>query len=576
MTGAFWRSVLVATVFAIHPLRVESVAWVTERKDVLSGLFFVLTLGAYTAYARRAISRPFHALRYGLVLMLFAFGLLSKSMLVTVPVVLLLLDFWPLGRIGSADRANLRCLFIEKLPFFALALLFSIIQLVAARDGILSVNELPMSARFANALISYGTYIVQTFYPAGLAAFYPHAAGAVSLGQAALALAGVVAVSIAAWIYRKERPWIAVGWLWYLVMLLPVIGIIQSGELARADRYTYLPQIGLLIALVWTIAEGFARTARGRVALATVAIAAITGLAVTAHRQTSRWRDTETLWRHALSVTAGNYIAHDNLGRALMMKQRKAEAIVEHRRALEINPRYAIAANNAGLLLQDGGQLDEALSYFEQAISADPQYALAHHNLGNALFAAGRIDDAIAHQRRALEILPQFSRAECNLGIAYQRTGRVATAITHYERAIKIDPSFAGAYGNLGSALVLTGRLREAMPHLTRALALAPDVPTLQNNLAWVLATSTDVELRDGARAVELASKAVAGTSWDDPMCLMTLGAAYAETGHFSDALETARKALSIAEARTNRALADTLRGHIRIYEANEPVRTAR
>ena len=604
MTAFLWRSAFIAAVFAIHPLRVESVAWVTERKDVLSGVFFLLTLAAYLRYVRQ----PRAPARYVTVAVLFSLGLMSKSMLVTLPFILLLLDYWPLGRFGHLTRPSCSPwpLFREKIPLFAIAALCSVIQLLVNQEGLIPTEKLPLLIRVTNAIVSCVAYIGQIFHPVNLAAFYPHPENTLSLWQTTPASALLVAISACAIALRKTRPYLLVGSLWYFGMLIPVIGLVQSGELARADRYTYLPHIGLYLALTWAVADIFNNLRRRNLILGAVSCIVISALVLAAHRQTSHWRDSETLWRHALAVTSNNAVAHEYLGIALDLSKRNPEAIVHHQQAIAIKPDYAVARNNLAPDLLAIGQISEAIAHLQKALLSKPNYASAYNNLGNAFLQSGEFDEAIVHYRKAIEIRPGYSTAEANLGLALIQTGRLANAISHLERAIAIQPNYAKAQANLGITLLQTGRAHEAIEHLqiavaydpdndathsalgrafllsgsprhaiahfTRALEIVPGSFATQNELAWILATHPDADLRDGARAVDLAQQASRSPDGGaNPAILRTLAASYAEAGRFSEAIETATKALQSAEAQADTALRESLRAQLTLYQAGTP-----
>jgi tetratricopeptide (TPR) repeat protein len=630
MTGAFWRSAFVAAVFAIHPLRVESVAWVAERKDVLSGLFFMLTIGAYVRYARR----PWSPVRYGLVVLLFAMGLMCKPMLVTLPLVLLLLDYWPLQRVESAGE-----LVLEKLPLLALSAVVCVVTLLAQTGAIQPTETVALPLRFGNALVTCMVYLGQMVYPAGLAAFYPYPHNglpACEVGLAGILLAGLSAVALGR---RRKQPWLLVGWLWYLVMLLPVMGIIQEGVQPHADRYTYLPQIGIYVALTWLAAEWGAKWQAGRVALGGLMTAVLTVFMVCAWKQTTYWRNTETLWNHTLGCTTGNYVAHlnlgaahlkkgsvdeaiahyqeavqiaphyveahNNLGIALYQKGRVDDAITHFQKALQINPDNAEAHDNLGIALLQKGGLDEAITQFQKAVQLKPDSAEFHFNLGNTFLQKGKQDEAISHFQSALQIKPDYVDAHYNLAIVlrqrrrvdeaiiqYQEAlqtkpdypdarvslgnlllqkGRVDEAITQYQKALQSKPDNAKAENNLGNALLQKGSVGGAITHFQKALQLEPAQPTVQNNLAWLLATCSEPSLRDGAKAVELARQANALTGGENPVVLRTLAAAFAEAGRFSEAVESARRALPLAGAQSNTTLAGQLQSELKLYQAGSP-----
>jgi tetratricopeptide (TPR) repeat protein len=399
MTGALWRSAFVAAVFAIHPLRAESVAWVSERKDVLSGLFFVLTLCGYVVYVRTR-SRG----RYALALLCFALGLMCKPMLVTLPLVLLLLDGWPLQRKESAAR-----LFAEKLPFFALSAVLCVVTLFAQRQAIQMGGSSPLPSRMVNSLASTVIYLKQMFWPAGLAAFYPF--GSQELGWVVFdGVFVVVCTGVAIWL-RRRQPWLIVGWAWYLVMLLPVLGIIQVAGQAHADRYTYLPQIGIAIALVWMVAQWRIN----RVAAGIGAAIVLTALAACAGRQVGYWRNSQTLWTHTLACTQDNYVAHYGLGEDLGDQGRTDEAMSQFQLALDINPQCPQAAYGMGNALMLKGDTDRAIAEYQTAIQAQPDHYKAYNNLGNAFMHIGKVAEAISCFKKALEIQPGSATAQKNL-----------------------------------------------------------------------------------------------------------------------------------------------------------------
>ena len=444
MTGALGRSALVAAVFAIHPLRAESVAWVAERKDVLSAVFFMLTIGAYLHYARQPSAR-----RYLLVVLFFALGLMAKPMLVTLPVLLVLLDYWPLRRIQNGISGWWRMI-AEKIPLLLLSLLSAVATLVAQRTTWNYTEELPVSWRIGNALLSYVAYLGQTIWPARLAVFYPHAADHLSLWKIALAVLLLAGITALAFVWRKRRPYLIVGLLWYLVALLPVVGYIQVGMQGRADRYTYLPQIGLCIALIWALDDWSLHSKKRRLIFVGAALVAITALVWQARIQTSYWSSTESLWKHAVEVTANNDVAHYNVA-ALLLKR---------------------------------GQVDEAISHYQKALNIrsndrETHYhlsvALLHTSLGNVLAEKGRLDEALVHYRQAIELRDDFADAHSNLAALLARKGETAEAIAHYEKALAIPPEDAPSHVRLARLLLQVGRNEEAVAHYHRALELTKD-----------------------------------------------------------------------------------------------------
>jgi tetratricopeptide (TPR) repeat protein len=504
MTGTVWRSALVAAVFAIHPLRVESVAWVSERKDVLSGLFFMLTLGAYVRYVRK----PRKLIGYLMVLFLFALGLMSKPVLVTLPVVLLLLDYWPLNRFATAapltaktgladwwgNLSNTARLVLEKIPLLALSLASCIPTVLAEKPGIQTVATFPLPLRIENALVSCLIYIGQMFYPARLAVFYPYPANGLPVWEVAGALIALAAISLAVWFWRREHPYLLTGWLWYLVILIPVIGLIQVGGQARADRHTYLSQIGLYVMLVWLAAD-LADRVRYRVWVpASCAILVLGLLTWRARAQTAYWINTETLQAHTLDCTIDNPVAHNCLGLNLYDKGRVDEAIVQYQDALRISPRYDDAHDNLGNALLQKGEVGKAISEYQEALSINPGLAGAHYNLGNALRQQGRVEEAISEYQAALKLDPGMVNAWNNLGLALAQNGQVDDAIQQYRKALEIDPRNADACDNLGDALAQTGQAEPAAAEFQEALKLDPKNVEAHNNLGNLLGQAGRVD----------------------------------------------------------------------------------
>ena len=601
MTGALWQSAFVAALFAIHPLRVESVAWISERKDVLSGVFFMLTLGAYARYARSPSIG-----RYLTMSIMFALGLMSKSMLVTVPFVLLLLDYWPLERFTG--RSSTKRLIIEKIPLLALSAAGGFVTLWLQRSSVARTAELPLVSRIGNAFLSYVIYVKQMIWPVGLAVFYPHAGDQLPVLEIGLAIVLLALVSAVVIALRRKQPYFVTGWFWYLIMLLPVIGLIQVGSQAHADRYTYLPQIGLYLLLAWAITDALAsRLPRG--ILAVPASVAVIALAWCAHMQASYWRNGESLWGHALAVTSGNFMAHDGLGEQLAKRGRLDEAIDQFQKGLDIAPGYPEIETNLILALTRKGRTDEAISHLQGLLKEHPNDAQAHYSLGNALrkkgdlqgaIAAyekavsiqgsyptahyglgitldqnGQIDEAIAHYREAVKEQPNYPEAYYLLGNDLLQKARVDDAIAAYEQALKSQPTHPGVENNIGLALLQKGRPSEAIAHWRNAIALQPDSVDFLNNLAWILATFPESWIRNRDQALMLAKRANQLSGDNNPTVLRTLAAAYAENGRFTEARVIAERGLQLANAREDLALANIFEGDLSRYRINTPVRTS-
>jgi tetratricopeptide (TPR) repeat protein len=574
MTRATWRSAFVAALFAVHPLHVESVAWVSERKDVLSTAFGLLSLWAYVAYARRG-----GAGRYLLAASSLALGLMSKAMLVTLPLLFLLLDYWPLRRIRPAKGApepedpacrprSPRTLLLEKLPLLALSAAAGVITLLFQRGAgaVGSEQVLPVYLRAANAVVSYVIYLSKAFWPVDLCIHYPHpyvpGTGGTPFAEWQVAGAAALLLAISALAVRAKRaPYALVGWLWYLVGLLPAIGLIQVGTQGMADRYTYVPLIGIFIAITWGGADLAMRLGRRRGWILPVGRAAATAVLAAsiacAFFQTRHWRDSEALFEHALSVTPNNSTIHLDLGFALQLRGRIDEAIHHYRRALEVKPDYALAHLNLGSALARRGELDLAIRHLRRALEITPEFPKAHSNLGSALRAQGRLDEAIDHYRHALRFRPDNALAHVNLGNALQARGEVGPAIRHYRRALEIEPDSIPARYHLGGALRVRGENDEAIAHYHRLLELRPEHADTHNHLGGVLRSLGQVD-----QAIEHYRLALRA----DPrhaQAHYNLGNALGSEGRLDEAIPHFRRALELrpdyTEADRNLTLALTL-----------------
>ncbi len=466
MTGALWRSAFVAALFAIHPLRAESVAWVSECKDVLSGVFFMLTLWAYARYARRPKSWG----RYAMVLLWFALGLLSKPMLVTVPCLLLLLDYWPLGRLRHFSQFP-RLLW-EKIPLFVLSLLSSLATVFALRSGTNPIFSYP-----ANIPIQYFTYLAKLIYPIHLAALNPIPKGGSPPGEVAGALALLALLTAGAWLLRRRQPFLLTGWLWYLGMLLPVSGIMETGGVAYADRYTYLPQIGLGIAGAWLAAQWAGQRRSRRAILGCAAAAILCALAFAAWRQTTYWHDSVTLWTRTLEYTRDNFLAHNGLASALVDEKKLDDATVQYREALQANPLNVKAYIGLGNILSAQGRADEAYVQFHDALQIDPNDPRTHYDLACVLFQQGFMESGIAECREALRLQPTYAEAHNNLANALVQVGRPdkpstpiarpCGTIPHSSRSMTTWPMFSFSRGAPGKPSPNIARLCRAIPPMS-------------------------------------------------------------------------------------------------------------
>jgi tetratricopeptide (TPR) repeat protein len=498
MTRHPWRSAVVAALFTVHPLHVESVAWVAERKDVLSGFFWFLTIWTYLRYVERPVWT-----RYGLVIVSFACGLMAKPMIVTLPIVLLLLDAWPLERLAATARhlegqkarsrksrdnqpatpappdgwlpTSRSALAWEKAPLLALSVAMSFITLATQRNAgaVPTFDAIPIGTRMANAMVSPAVYLVKMAWPSGLAAIYPYPASA-PVWQAILAAAVLAAITIVVLRYGRRAPYLFVGWLWYLITLLPVLGLIQAGPQARADRYTYLSMVGIAIMAVWGLAHLVVRRPAAARAIAVSVCLALSLCAALAWRQVQYWRDGETLFRRALSVTSGNYVAYVGLGTVLRSQGRLDESIAAYEDAIRAAARFPEAYAGLGQTLLAADRTDAAAIALAEAVRLAPADAISHSNLGTALARAGRLDEAATAYRDALRLAPDSPAAHSGLGLTLGRQDRLDDAVREFNEAIRLNPGFADAHFNLAMVLAQHGRVGDAIPYLREASRLNP------------------------------------------------------------------------------------------------------
>jgi tetratricopeptide (TPR) repeat protein len=622
MTNRMWRSAAVAALFAWHPLHVESVAWIAERKDVLCAFFWMLTLWLYI----RQAAQPSLA-RYLFVLGSFVLCLMAKPMGVTLPFVLLLLDYWPLNRIsefaGHPPEKTLlrfkqnpwRRLVLEKVPFLALSAIACGLTLCAQELAIVSTAGLTVTQRIAHVLAAYNHYLVAMFVPRHLAVYYPYQihlpALTIACAVIVLALTTVLAIK-----NLRRRPCLMVGWLWYLGTLVPVIGLVQVGDQAWADRYTYLPLIGLFVPLVWLAFE----IIKSRVVLQSASVIVAGVLLASTSAQLSYWKDTRTLFEHADQVTPRNYMAVTMLGSLLAKEGKWDEAMKYYQTALRYQPAFPEAHFFLGNALDEQGKLDEAVAEYQKALWFRPTQEQTHIFMGIALAKQKKYDEAIAHYNAALKLNPDSAVTHNNLARIFHTLGRLDAAIEHYNAALQSDPTLALAHNNLGILLIQQGRLvegtkhlrealrlkpgnaeteynlalalnqqeqwnaaaglfteimrnhlndpkghyefavalahlkrtREAMSEYASALLIQPDFPDALGGLAWILSTDANAGFRNGIEAVKMAEQACVLTGRSDPEKLRTLAAAYAETGRFEEAIKTLQTAKDLA-AKANR-----------------------
>ena len=556
MTKAPWKSAFVAALFALHPLHVESVAWVAERKDVLSTFFWMLTMVAYIHYIEHPRLKSYLA-----VLILFALGLMAKPMLVTLPFVMLLLDWWPLGRLqgaGSGKRgagsenentglvaepmvankrngkssgkltvlaivkeekqadpkyrwALVRPLLIEKMPFFAMATLSSIVTFIAQQKGgaLQSIDKLPLGVRIANAFVSYIIYIRKTFWPIDLAIYYSHP-GLWPLWQVlgAIFFLGVVTLTVIR--AAKSLPYLAVGWLWFAGTLVPVIGIVQVGGQALADRYTYIPLIGLFIMAAWGIPELLRKWRYQKETLFASSALLLLSLLIVTRTQVAYWRNSIALYDQSLKVTGPSEIILSNRGAVYNELGNHRQAISDFDKAIAIDPHFSDAYGNRGVAYDQLGNLQHAISDYNRAIEINPEYADAYHNRGMAYGKLGNVRQAISDYDRAVEINPEFAGAYNNRGVAYGMLGNNRQAISDFDRAIEIDPNFSDAYGNRGAAYDQLGNLQHAISDYNRAIEINPEYADAYHNrgIAYGKLGNMEQAIKDFQKAARFGNEA--------------------------------------------------------------------
>jgi tetratricopeptide (TPR) repeat protein len=545
LTRLAWPSLMVAALFAWHPLHVESVAWVAERKDVLSTFFALLSLLSYAKFVKENCRHSFW-----FALIFFALGLMAKPMLVTLPFVLLLLDYWPLGRVAGfklqvavSPAPNLQLSTInyqlfEKWPFFLLAAGSCVVTFLAQRgEAVRTLKQVSLSLRLENAVVATATYLLQIFWPANLAVFYPLPEKIAPLAII-LSVTVLILISVLVWRAQSNCPCLIIGWLWFLGTLVPVIGLVKVGDAAHADRYTYFPAIGLFIAVVFGVRNWLKHPQAQKFFIAAIMVGLVACIALTEY-QLAFWRDSETLFRRAIAVTENNSTAHLNLGAALETEGQADAALVEYRESLRLDPYSFETANDIGKLLFEQGQPAEALDYCETAVRLKPNRATLHNNLGLTLEALGRFDEARA----------QFAEAA------------------------RLDGTYAVPHFQTGRTLLKQGRDAEALPELFAALQIEPDNLQFLIFTARVLASDENPQGRNGEQAVAVAGKAsqLAGSS--QPVILDTFAMALAEVNHFDEAKKIQQQAVELVKNSNDREDLDLMQQRLKLYENQKPWR---
>jgi tetratricopeptide (TPR) repeat protein len=536
--GELWPSIFVATLFALHPLRVESVAWISERKDVLSVFFGLLTLLAYTIYAKENCRRCFW-----FAIAFFALSLMSKPMLVTLPFVMMLLDYWPLQRMtdGWWRVSNVFRLALGKWPFFLLTALSCMVTFIAQRniEAVMPLDQYPLNLRFANALISYGQYLAKTIWPWPLAIFYPlpnHLSWIRAMAPTALAALGVISWLI--WRTSRQCPCLLVGWLWFLGTLVPVIGLVQVGGVAMADRFSYFPLVGIYIAVAFGVRDLVAKFQFLKTAVACAAVMVLAACLALTENQLRYWRDSETLFAHALAVTKENYVAHVNFG----------------------------------VMLEERGELNQALAEYRAAEQIAPELYHIHYNIGNLLNKLGHPNEALVEYHKAMLLSPGLPSLHNSTGVVLAELGRFDQALGEFKVAVRLDPAYALAHFEIGKLRLKQGRDAEAIDEFRVTLRIDSNNIQILAYTAYVLAAIDNPEVRNGQTALVLAVKAKLLAGDSKPEVLDVLGMACAETGDFTNALEATQRAYDLAKAAKMNNL-EPLQQRLERYKNHQPWR---
>jgi tetratricopeptide (TPR) repeat protein len=579
MTNSLWPSTFVAALFALHPLHVESVAWVAERKDVLSTFFWMLTMWAYLQYVKHP-----GAARYLLTLLSFALGLMAKPMLVTLPFVLLLLDYWPLSCIPSGESLNYpgsRRIFYhlvrEKIPFFVLSAISSVVTFLVQRSGgaITNLAHLSLKIRILNALISYIEYIWKMIWPVRLAMFYPHPEKNISILHSVISVFLLLAVTILVLRFAKNHRYLVTGWFWYLGTLVPVIGLIQVGGQALADRYTYIPLTGLFIIIAWGLPDLLAKLWQGqlrykKIVLILSSLLIISTFSICTHFQLRYWQNSLSLFQHALDVTKDNYVAHLAMSELMRKQGRLNEAINHYLEVVRLRPSRFDVQRDLAYVLCDAGRFDESVKECRKYLQMVPNDPNVLNTLGIALAKQGK-SEAVKYFNEALRVKPDFVDAHVNIGYILVFQGKLDEAIVHLAEALRINPNSAEAHYYLGQALMQMRKNNEAITHFEEALRLKPDWVEPMNNLAWFMAAGHETTIHNPDKAIRLAQRACELTNYMEPSLLDTLAVAYASTGDFSKAIETAEKALALCQSPEEDKLKEKIENRLVLYKAGKP-----
>lgn len=561
MTGCIWSSAFIAAAFALHPSHVESVAWASERKDVLSAFFFMLTILAYTFYAKKP-----SLIKYLSIFVLFALGLLSKSMLVTLPFVLLLLDYWPLRRL------SLRSVY-EKIPLFVLSAAASVVTMIAQSraSSTKMMFELTLLSRIENCLASYVSYIVKTFYPINLAVLYPHPGNTLPAYKSILSLIALLVISIVILLFRRHK-YLTVGWLWFLGMLVPVIGLVQVGYQAMADRYIYLPSIGLYIVIAFGASSILSKWRYKTILLSVMSILILASMCLLTRIQVSYWKNSQTLFGHALDVTRNNIVMHDNMAYSLTKERKYNKALYHLGKAIQIDPLFAPPFQHIGNVFLAQNKLDRARVAFRKAeeLGFNPRCDV-YSQLGIVYFKMGKYDLAEKNYKKALELTPGHENAKSNLAILLYLQGQEGRAVELWQEVLELNPKHVNSNYNMGVAMSGRQEYADAVRYFEAAIKINPDHIDTLRKLCMLLASKDQESFYDPKRAAELAQHAIDLAGDEDPEILHALALALFSSGGDSQrAIEIAEKALEIAKVNNNKEVSETIEKHLQIFMAKK------
>jgi protein O-mannosyl-transferase len=587
ITGTIWGSAFVAAVFALHPLQVESVAWAAERKTVLSGLFWLLTMAAYIRYARK----PGFG-RYLVVLLVFGLCIMTKPVVVMLPFALLLLDYWPLDRFlwghqagvtknGKMNQKSAVWLIIEKIPLLAMSVFLSVMTFVSQKQGggVPALDMIPLDCRVANMFLSYIRYIGTLIWPSGLAVYYPYSFVTLyDFWTVTCAILFIMLTVVIVYCVGRRKKYAVVGWLWYVGTLVPMIGLVQSGGQAMANRYMYISMLGLLIIITFAANDFIAGRLRLKIVAAILAAVLFSALVILTRIQVGHWQNSITLYDYALKVTQNNALVENNYGSLLFETDRLDEAVSHLNKALSIVPNMPSAQDNLGRVYLKQGKLNEAAICFKRVLDEGKVTSEVYNNLASALGMQKKYDEAMKYLNKAMKLDPNNPDIHNKMGMALLATGRAGEAITHFKyvlqtNKIPADKMPAEVYANLGSAYIQVGKYDLAIENLNKVIELKPDNIDALNKLAWLFAAIDDTSIHNAQKAVEFAQRGCELTGYNDPMLLDTLAVSYAAAGRFDEAKTTSEKALNIAKSSGNEYLAGKIQKRIKLYEAGQPYR---